>query len=250
MNGLRLTPTIKNLLIAIFAAFVVERTVDLYMGGNLLDWLALVPRAAVQEFKIWQLVTYAFLHADVTHLFLNLLLLVFIGTELESLWGRRRFLRYFFFCVIMGGLAYLVMTAFSFKHLGTPMVGASAGIYGLLVAYGIIFSERVLLFMMLFPMKAKHFVWVLALVEFMTSFFSPGGGLSSVAHLGGMVGGIAYLWGFAWFARKRRQRESAAQSAKPSQQRRHLKLVSGGDRDDDSRGDGGAGSSQGPKFWH
>jgi membrane associated rhomboid family serine protease len=64
----------------------------------------------------------------------------------------------------------------------------------LLAAYGILFSDRSLLFMMVFPLKAKHFVWVLAGIEFMTLVFSPGGGLSSVAHLTGMGAGVGYLW--------------------------------------------------------
>ena len=244
MNPLRITPTIKILLITLFASFVIERTADIYLGGDLVSWFALVPKRVVLDFAVWQLVTYSFLHADVMHLFLNLLLLVFVGSELETLWGRKRFLRFFFFCVVSGGAAYLLMTAFATSRMHVPMVGASAGIYGLLVAYGILFSERVLLFMMLFPMKAKQFVWILALVEFMTSFFSPSGGLSSVAHLGGMAGGFFYLWGFAWFARRKRQ--MAEGHLQKQRDKRHLKLVVGrGDRDDDPGSSGG-----GPKTWH
>ena len=98
-------------------------------------------------------------------------MLAFIGWELESVWGTPRFLRFYFFCSVSAGMLYLFLASSSCTGSGldTPMIGASGAIYGLLVAYGLIFGERVMLFMMLFPMKAKHFVWVLGLIEFMTT---------------------------------------------------------------------------------
>jgi membrane associated rhomboid family serine protease len=115
------------------------------------------------------------------------------------------------------------------------MVGASGAIYGCLMAYGLLFGERVLLFMMLFPMKAKHFIWVLAGVEFLSTVFSGRGGLSSAAHIGGMLAGVGYLW----FTRNRAGSRPKARApaagrkfALPSK-KKHLKLIVDNDSDDD-----------------
>lgn len=244
MIALRITPTIKWLSISCLAAFVIQKSADQFFGSNLLASLGLVPSLAVSEGYLWQLLTYSFLHADVSHLVLNLLMLVFIGSELEALWGRRRFLLFYGFCVAMAGLAYLLLQAL-FWGGNAPMVGASGGIYGLLLAYGLVFGDRVLLFMMLFPMKARHFIWVLAGVEFMTGVFSPGGALSSVAHLGGMLAGFVYLYGRGWWLiRQRKEASGGGGKGRGSRQKaRHLKLVksSGKSQDEDD---------ETPKTWH
>jgi membrane associated rhomboid family serine protease len=228
---IRLTPAVKALLIACFAFFVIQHSADQFFGTNLLGAFALTPIAFINGHLFWQIFTYAFLHADVMHLFLNLMMLAFIGGELEATWGTKRFLRFYFFCSVTAGLFYLFLAMFAFhgEALHLPMVGASGAIYGLLMAYGLIFGERVLLFMMLFPMKAKHFVWILAAVELMSTVFSGSSGLAGIAHLGGMAAGFGYLWGRATFAVWKRQRAEGANSPKAKKKRRiqpkHLKLV-------------------------
>jgi membrane associated rhomboid family serine protease len=127
-------------------------------------------------------------------------------------------------------LLYLVLQTFVWRETGlhTPMVGASGAIYGLLMAYGLMFGERQLLFMMVFPMKAKYFVWILAGIELMTTVFSRQGGLASAAHLGGMLAGFGYLWGRATYAIAQRKRKEAAGKPKPRRRPnspKHLKLV-------------------------
>ncbi len=204
---IKITPTVKTLLIINLAVFVIQQTGDRFFGTDFLGFFGLIPIAVVNSGWIWQLFTYAFLHGDVMHLFLNLLMLFFIGSEIEGAWGRGRFLKYYFFCSVFAGVAYLFMQIFVHGGLGVPMVGASGGIYGLLLAYGILFGERTLLFMLLFPMKAKHFIWILAGVEFMTSIYSRHGGLASIAHLAGMAAGLFYL--FIATQMKIRQREGA-----------------------------------------
>jgi membrane associated rhomboid family serine protease len=248
---IRITPAVKVLLIAMFAAFIVQHTLDQFMGGNLLSVFALVPYGFVNELRLWQIFTYSFLHADVLHLFLNLMMMAFIGGELEGVWGTRRFLIYYFFCTASAGFLYLLLQIFLWKEglLYTPMVGASGGIYGLLMAYGLIFSERVLLFMLLFPMKAKHFIWILAGVEFMSTVFSGKGGLSSAAHLGGMVAGFSYLYARAAFtvAKKRKQAGLDWAGRKPSKKKKktqHLRLVTSRKPPIDDEEDSD------PKTWH
>lgn len=218
---IRLTRVVKILLVANVATFIIQQSVDRFMGGNLLGWLALIPSGVVMNFRVWQLGTYAFLHADVLHLFLNMVMLAFTGPELEAQWGVRRFVRFYLFCLLIAGLAYLAIQLM-FGDLHSPMVGASGAIYGLLTAYGILFGERTVLFMMVMPMKAKHFVWLLAAMNFMTTVFSPGGALSGVAHLGGMAGGFGLLLFDAHWSRRRR--ESAARKA-AERVTSHLKLV-------------------------
>jgi membrane associated rhomboid family serine protease len=247
---IRLTPAVKGLLIACFAAFIVQQTVDQFFGGNFLGIFGLLPGAVIYSGHIWQLFTYSFLHADVIHVFFNLMMLAFIGAELEQTWGTARFLRYYFFCTTVAGLFYILMAVVMRTAL-PPMVGASGGIYGLLMAYGLIFGERVMLFMMLFPLKAKHFVWVLAAIEFLTSIFAGRGGLASIAHLAGMGAGFAYLWGRATWTVMQKQRSqnlSAMQRTKRLKNSNHLKLVKGEMTKQDTPSDGD--ESDDPRTWH
>jgi membrane associated rhomboid family serine protease len=221
MIQFKLTPAVKGLSIAMLAIFIIERTVDLFLGGNWIAQLGLVPQAFVLELKLWQIFTYSFMHKDVMHLVLNLMMLVFIGSEIESSWGWRRFLRYYFWCAASAGVFYLLLQLVISKDqaLFQPLIGASGAIYGLLIAYGILFGERVLLFMMLFPMKARNFVWVLAGVEFLTGVFGAGGGLSSAAHLAGMFGGFGYLWAMT------RYRQAQRLAGKPSGSKKSSKSL-------------------------
>lgn len=194
--AIRLTPTVKWILIACVASFLIQQTADQFMGGNLLSWFGLIPNQFMINHRLWQLFTYPFLHADVMHLFMNMLMLLFFGSELESVWGRAFFLKYYFLCSTAAGVVYLLLQMFVWGGggLGTPMVGASGAIFGLLMAYSLIFGERTMLFMMLFPMKAKYVAWIFVGIELMTGIYSGRGGLSNAAHLTGMITGFAFLW--------------------------------------------------------
>lgn len=258
MMQLRLTPAVKAICIASLALFLWDHVVDPLLGMELTRWLGLVPMAVLSELFVWQVFTYSFLHADALHLFLNLMMLVFIGGEIEATWGTRRFLKYYSTCVGVGGLLYLVLQVFVKSEAGiyTPMVGASAGIYGLLMAYGILFGERVLLFMMLFPMKAKLFVWVLAGLEFFSGISGRGSWLSNAAHLGGMLTGLVYLWGATRWSIYRKQRAALGdlrdrlglKNSKKFKKINHLKLVVDNPKDD-SKPKSGSGSGE-PPTWH
>lgn len=268
---IRLTPAVKFLLIALFACFLIQQTGDQFFGTQLGAWFALVPDAVFgrgQPFPmIWQLVTYSFLHGDVTHLFLNLMVVAFMGGELEAQWGTKRFFSFWFFCVLFSAFCYLAIQPFAAAGAGAPMVGASGAIYGMLMAYGILFGERTLLFMMLFPMKAKHFVWVLAGIEFMTSIYSGRSGVASVAHLGGMAAGFGYLWGLTkwrqWVMYKssagarRGEREQDLRKERVKKAGQHLKLVINRAEsqgalgpEDPSGTDDDPNQKNSPKTWH
>ena len=245
---IRLTPAVKVLLLACLGTFLVQKAV-----GGMVGLFGLTPSAFVFDFQLWQIVTYAFLHGDVMHLILNLMMLAFIGSELEALWGTRKFLQFYFTCVVTAGLLYLLLQVGVWGGAGlqTPMVGASGGIYGLLMAYGLLFGERVMLFLMIFPMKAKHFVWILMGVELLNSMDSQSR-LASGAHLGGMVGGFGYLWFRALWQRSRAQKGSGSSGKGAGSQRRksasHLKLII----NNENPGAGGDDESSGgnPRTWH
>jgi membrane associated rhomboid family serine protease len=245
---IRITPAVKTILIASFITFIVQQTVDKFFGGNFMSTFGLVPGAVLFNFHIWQLFTYSFLDADVIHVFFNLMMLAFIGAELEQTWGTARFIRFYFFCTTAAGFFYLFLSIVTRSGMGVPMVGSSGGIYGLLMAYGLIFGERVLLFMMLFPLKAKHFVWVLAGIEFLATLFSGRTGLASIADLGGMAAGFGYIWGRAtWVVMRKQKQESSSLNARTKRLKSssHLKLVKG-DSKEGTDGD----SRPNPKTWH
>jgi membrane associated rhomboid family serine protease len=168
------------------AVFVLQEAVDYRI--NL--FLGLVPLLVWKGFYLWQLVTYLFLHGDVSHLLFNLLALWMFGGELENLWGSRRFLFYFFFCGIGAGICTVVISPFQV----VPVIGASGAIYGLLLAYGWLFPNRPIFLYFLFPIPAKYFVMIYGFLEFI--YFSrggTGGGVAHLTHLGGLLFGLFYM---------------------------------------------------------
>jgi membrane associated rhomboid family serine protease len=155
--------------------------------------LVLIPSAVVHG-KVWQLITYSFLHVNFSHVFFNMLTLWFIGAYLERDWGPRRFIECYTFCVVG---AALVTIAVAYTHFlgmdpGTPTAGASGGIFGLLMAFGILYADQeMFLFPLPFRIKAKYLVGIWVVVA-IVAVFEPTGGIAVFAHLGGL------LFGFLW----------------------------------------------------
>ncbi len=189
----KVTPAVKFLLGGCLGGFIAQATLDLYFGGNVKALFGLVPRLVVEKGYVWQILTYTFMHGDVSHLVFNMVALVFLGSELEALWGVRRFVSFSAVCAMFGAAAYILIAAFFPTVMDVPLVGISAAIYGMLVAYGVLFGERQMYFMMMLPMRARTFALLLGGVMLMTVLFSPDGRLSALAHLAGMVGGVFYL---------------------------------------------------------
>ena len=139
---------------------------------------------------IWQPVTYMFVHGDFFHIFMNMFVLWMFGSEMESIWGRSEFLKYYFTTGIGSGLIWLLF------NLGNPhavLIGASGAIYGVLLAYGLMFPNRKVLIYFLFPVKVKYFVIFLGGMAFISSMGSSGSNISHLTHLSGMVIGFIYL---------------------------------------------------------
>jgi membrane associated rhomboid family serine protease len=144
---------------------------------------------------IWQLVTYAFFHAGLFHILFNMLALWMFGAQFEMDWGTRRFVEFYFFCVIGAALVSVIFGATGFLGLSpiTATVGSSGGIYGILLAFGILYAYReIMLFPLPFLIKAKYFVIGLIFIALYGTLSGPGG-VAYVAHLGGLLFGYIYL---------------------------------------------------------
>lgn len=202
-----LTPAVKAILIlqsVVWLAAVVILQGMVFKNNNLFvfDHFGLSAQGVLSEFKVWQPITYMFIHSpEVWHLLFNSLIIWFIGSELEKIWGFRDFIKYYLICGLGAGLIYIACMFLGVSFLGlnpgylsVPTVGASGAVFGLLVAYGVLFGERMIYFMMLFPMKAKYFVIILGAVEVFTVITSGvGGKVNNLAHLGGFLVGFCYL---------------------------------------------------------
>jgi membrane associated rhomboid family serine protease len=183
---------VKWLLIVNTAVFILTSIAPASLQQHIL-LLSLVPYTVVHRFTVWQLVTYLFLHGGIWHLLFNMLTLWMFGVQLERDWGTRRFLKYYFICGIGAGLFDVGLHA-ALGDWGTRTIGASGAIMGLLLAFGVLYPNQTVLMNFLFPIKAKYMVMIYAAIELWMSF-GPNTGVSSIAHLGGMVVGYVYLKG-------------------------------------------------------
>jgi membrane associated rhomboid family serine protease len=191
------------ILIACIAGFLLQESA----APLLIEQLALWPLhdyRSLPGFEPWQLVTYAFLHGDMVHLFFNMFALYMFGQAIEELMGSRRFIVYYLVCVVTAALTQLAVQ----KYMGTvrPTVGASGGVFGLLLAYGMAFPRNKL--MLIFPpipMPAWLFVTLYGLLELYLGFSSRDSNVAHFAHLGGMAGGLVLLlyWRAQWRRRSR-----------------------------------------------
>jgi membrane associated rhomboid family serine protease len=141
---------------------------------------------------LWQLVTYGFLHGNTTHILFNMFMLWMFGRELEGIMGPRNFLIYYLTCVVGAGIVQLIIASFQGGQYAT--VGASGGVFGLLLAFGMAFPNRVV--MLLFPpipMKAKYLVILAGLMELYFGVSGTNPGIANFAHLGGMLFGFLLI---------------------------------------------------------
>jgi membrane associated rhomboid family serine protease len=222
--------------------FLLQLILETFGGFSLTPLLGFVPVRMLSGW-FWQLFTYSFLHASMFHLLFNLLVIWTVGSELESLWGSRTFTAFYVVCALGAALTH---GGFALLGIGggpeTPVIGSSGVVYGLLLAYGILFGERTMYFFMLFPMQARFFVLLLGAVELVSSVFSGRDGVSHLAHLGGMVAGFGCLAAMALW--KKRQRLAAATDHVSKERKKrlkkagHLRLVPGSEEEDE------------PKHWN
>jgi membrane associated rhomboid family serine protease len=188
-----LPPGVKWLLISNTALWLLY-----YLGvrsgfTDFFQHFGLVPALVVKTLAVWQLFTYMFLHDPFGfgHILFNMLTLWMFGKDLESVWGTRRFLKFYFLCGVGAGVC-VVIANYLFGNPYTRTIGASGAIYGLLMAFGMTYPNTTVLFSFLFPIKAKYFVMIIGGIAFLSSF-GANNGVSNVAHLGGMAFGFFYL---------------------------------------------------------
>lgn len=150
-------------------------------------------------FSPWQLVSYAFLHGGFNHLFFNMFAVWMFGTHLERSWGSQRFLTYYAVCVVGAGIVQLLVQLFEGGIY--PTIGASGGVFGLLLAYGVMWpNNKIFLIFFPVPVPAKWFVLIYGGIELLFGVTRSMPGIAHFAHLGGMLFGAAllYKWGWRW----------------------------------------------------
>lgn len=186
--GYRLTPVVKMLIISNVVMFVLSSVLMRFLNVDLWQIFGLVPARLFGEGMIWQPFTYLFLHGGVLHLLLNMLWLWTFGGEIEGEWGQKQFLAYYLLCGVAAGL---IVSLFYFDSR-IPGVGASGAVMGILIAYGLMYADRRILFV-IFPMKVKHLVWIVAAINIWSSLGFSCGRFGAICHLGGAVAGFVYL---------------------------------------------------------
>ncbi len=205
-------PSITPLNRALILINVVVFVLQLLTGGpgaSVIDalfalWTPQASQYGYPDFQVWQLLTYGFLHGGWTHLFFNMFAVYMFGSDIERLFGSRRYLFYYLACVVGAALMHLIVTSASGGMSG-QVIGASGGVFGLLLAYGMAFPRRML--MLIFPpipMPAWLFVTLYGIFELVMGVTQTASGIAHFAHLGGMATGFVIIR--YWQAQRRSRR--------------------------------------------
>lgn len=210
--GFLTASVVNQIIVANVVVFVLQIALS---RTSFIDFFGLRPSLVVSRGFVWQIFTYMFLHGGFWHLFLNMFIIWMFGTPLESVWGSKRFLIYYFICGLGGALFSFL---FSFD---TTVIGASGAGYGILLAYAMLFPEAEIYVWGLIPVRARTLVIFMTLIEF-ASGISGVDGIAHFAHLGGMAAGFVYL--------RSRYRGLAFWRRKPQ-----WRMKDDGDRDRDGR---------------
>jgi membrane associated rhomboid family serine protease len=213
--GYGLTPWVQRLLIINTIIFLVQ-----YIEPGITNYMAFVPAGIL--FRPWTIITYMFAHGNFMHLLFNMLGLFFFGPPLEARWGSNRFLKYYFICG-MGGALLSLLQPYS------PIIGASAAVYGVMLAFAMNWPDTPIYLMGIFPIPAKFLVGLLAVFSLFSAFGGRMDGVAHFAHLGGFAAG------FAWLKWEAYRGPKGMRTFKKMMNRRKLTVVPGGD-DTQSRG--------------
>jgi membrane associated rhomboid family serine protease len=189
--GFGMTPWVQRLLIANGAVFVLTALLP-----RLTLELAFFPIPALMLTRPWTVLTYMFVHAGFMHLFFNMIGLFFFGPALEQRWGSNQFLKFYLICGVGGA-------AFSFLFAAqNPVVGASAAVYGIMLAFALNWPDMPIYIWGILPIPAKYLVGILAVFSLMSAVQGTGGNVAHFAHLGG------FAFGFIYFRMLERKRKS------------------------------------------
>ena len=181
------TDAIKLIISINFLLFILQ-----YFSGiedKLFPIFGIVPSKTFGELMLWQPFTYLFFHGGIWHVLINMFVLWMFGSELEKYWGKREFLRFFFVTGVGSGLVTVLFSLSS----STPVVGASGAIYGVLLAYGLMFPNRLVYLYFLIPIKVKYLVILIGTIAFFSSLNPGYSNISHLTHLSGMIIGFVYF---------------------------------------------------------
>jgi membrane associated rhomboid family serine protease len=185
-------PVTTALIVANVAVYLLQGLAPQIVVPFALWPLATAGAGVGASFAPWQLFTYAFLHASLLHLAFNMFALYMFGGAIEQVFGPRRYLVFYFVSVLSAAITQLVVAMLA--HGIYPTIGASGGVFGLLLAYGMYFPRnRVMLLFPPIPMPARVFVFVYAVIELLLGVTGSQQGVAHFAHLGGMIGGYLLL---------------------------------------------------------
>ncbi len=190
-----MTPWVTRLLVANVAMFALQG----FLAPALLELLVFIPRLVIV--RPWSIVTYMFLHGGLTHLLFNMLGLFFFGSRVEARLGERRFITLYLLSGITGALASLAFTP------GAAVIGASAGVFGVMLAFAMFWPREKIYIWGILPVEARVLVLVTTALALYAGFGGRGGGVAHFAHLGGYLGAWIYLW---WLGRNSAQRRFKA----------------------------------------
>ncbi|MBI4249690.1 MAG: rhomboid family intramembrane serine protease [Elusimicrobia bacterium] len=213
-----MTPAVQ----ALMAANVGVYFLQMLVGPDMTGIFGLVPLRISKNLWLWQMGSYLFLHGSAMHLFFNLFALWMFGRVVEANWGAREFLKYYF----ITGLGAALLSVATSPNSPVPVIGASGAVYGLLVAFAMLYPDATIYLYFLIPMSARQLAILFGVIEFVSIPSSPG--IARFAHLGGMITGFVYLrwwwkakiygrhWlGEMWSSMKNASASSALKRGKP-----------------------------------
>lgn len=225
-----LTPVVKYLLIANIVFYFIQMIVFLRTHVSLAVFLGLQPYDIIHHFKIWELGTYIFLHSEqsIFHIFFNMFVLWIFGCEVERWMGAKKFLRYYFIAGIGAGLFHIIFNWGS----QIPVIGASGAIYGVLVAFAVIFPDRIVTLLLFFilpvSLKAKHLVAIfvgISLFSGIVGIFGSSDNVAHFAHLGGAFVGYLMLRSNVFFGKIIRKIRVIQQQQKTAVEQKRLQNI-------------------------
>lgn len=185
INFRTMPPSIKALIVANVGVFLLATIV----GDQFFQFFGLVPKRMIFDRWLWQAFSYLFIHGGFMHLLFNLFALWMFGMPVQAQWGDWEFLKYYFICGLGAAAATLALDPSSM----VPVIGASGPIYGLLVAFAMLYPDAVVYLYFLIPISAKHMAILFGFVEFFAGTTGATPGIARFAHLGGMVAGYVYI---------------------------------------------------------
>lgn len=188
------TPVIRWLIYASVAGFLIVA----FFPHLIVPLMGASFRTTLLRGYVWQLITYAFVHASFAHLFFNLFSLWMFGSRLERRWGSRAFLRFAVVVIVGSVLTHLVLTPLV-GQAAVFIIGISGLVYGVLFAYAYYYPDEVVYVQFLIPLQVKYFVALLGLIAFLSSVQTSGGGIAHLTHLGGLLFGYLFVKNPRWF---------------------------------------------------